>query len=151
MRESSLASFRSREVGFVFQGFHLIEESTALYNVMLPPVLAGEKHSEAEAKAMRHLTNVGLGEIACEKVKTFSAGQKQRTALARGLVMEPAILIADEPTGNLDKENSEAVFDILKECAYSEGRAVLIATHDTGVLPDEFTDRISLEHGKIMR
>ena len=115
---------------------------------MLPLYFSSMSKSTAEDKALRHLNDVGLGEIAREKVSTFSAGQKQRTALARALVNEPALLIADEPTGNLDQQNARAVFDLLCSSARDDGRAVLIATHDIGVLPAGITNRISLEHGK---
>jgi ABC-type lipoprotein export system ATPase subunit len=132
----------------VFQAFHLIEEKSAVANVMLPLMIAGMHPSEAEQKALEHLESVGLADISRERVETFSAGQKQRTALARGLVNDPEILIADEPTGNLDRENGAAVFSLLMENAEKEGRTVLIATHDTAVLPDTVGNMISLEHGK---
>ena len=148
--KSRLADFRRDKVGFVFQAFHLIEEKSAVSNVMLPLMIAGVSPKEAEKKALEHLESVGLSEIAREKVKTFSAGQKQRAALARGLVNNPEILIADEPTGNLDKENGSAVFSLLIKNAAERGKTVLIATHDTKVLPDTVENMISLEHGKLV-
>lgn len=149
MSDSALADYRRDRIGFVFQAFHLIEEKSALANVMLPLYLAGAKPKEAEEHALSHLERVGLGRIAREKVNTFSAGQKQRTALARSLVNSPEILIADEPTGNLDRENAKAVFDILCGNAAESGRTVLIATHDTTVLPDNIQNGIHIENGKI--
>lgn len=148
LRASQRAEFRRDRVGFVFQAFHLIEEKSALANVMLPLMIGGAHPAEAEQKALEHLESVGLAGISRERVETFSAGQKQRTALARGLVNDPEILIADEPTGNLDRENGSAVFSLLMESAERKGRTVLIATHDTAVLPDTVGNMISLEHGK---
>ncbi|MFH1708045.1 MAG: ABC transporter ATP-binding protein [Planctomycetota bacterium] len=145
--ESALADFRRDTVGFVFQAFHLIEEKTALANVMLPLAFAGAGRREAEARAWERLERVGLGDLARERVRTLSAGQKQRVVLARALVNDPALLIADEPTGNLDKENSRAMFDIMAACA-AGGCTILVATHDTAVLPAAFTRRYNLTGGQ---
>jgi len=144
--ESALADFRRDTVGFVFQAFHLIEEKTVLANVMLPLAFAGTGRREAAARALARLDRVGLKDLAGERVRTLSAGQKQRTALARALVNDPAVLIADEPTGNLDTENSRAVFDSMAACA-AGGCTILIATHDTAVLPAAFTRRYNLTGG----
>jgi len=147
--ESRLADFRREKVGFVFQAFHLIEAKTALANVLLPLKFTGLPPAQARQRALDHLESVGLADIALEKVQTFSAGQKQRTALARGLVNEPDIVIADEPTGNLDAENSRAVFEILQHNAVQYGRTILIATHDTGMLPDGIDRRFTLNEGRL--
>ncbi len=150
MGESELADFRRDRVGFVFQAFHLIEEESAVTNVMLPLHFAGTSPRKAAEKARTHLEHVGLAEIMNAPVRTFSAGQKQRTALARSLVNDPDVLIADEPTGNLDRENAEAVFSILSQYASGEGKTVLIATHDVDVLPGNMGIRYSIENGKIL-
>ena len=145
--KSGLADFRRNKVGFVFQACHLIEEKSAVSNVMLPLMIAGVSPKEAKKRAIKHLESVGLADISMEKVKTFSAGQKQRTALARGLVNDPELLIADEPTGNLDQENGSAVFSLLIKNASEKGKTILIATHDLAVLPGSIENIISLEHG----
>jgi putative ABC transport system ATP-binding protein len=145
--ESALADFRRDTVGFVFQAFHLIEEKTVLANVMLPLAFTGSGRREAEVRARERLARVGLDELAGERVRTLSAGQKQRAALARALVNDPVLLIADEPTGNLDTDNSRAVFDIMAASA-AAGCTILIATHDTAVLPAAFTRRYNLTGGK---
>ena len=147
---SKRADFRRNKVGFVFQAFHLIEEKSAVSNVMLPLMIAGAAPGHAEKRALEHLEQVGLSDIAREKVSTFSAGQKQRTALARGLVNDPELVIADEPTGNLDRENGTAVFSILIENAADRGKTVLIASHDTAVIPETVENIISLENGTIV-
>lgn len=149
MKEAALADFRRENVGFVFQAFHLIEEKSAAANVMLPLYFAGVPQSKAYERAIEYLTNVGLKDIADEPVGTFSAGQKQRTVLARSLINDPDVLLADEPTGNLDRENGEAVFDILIKYAQESNKTVLVATHDIEVLPDDLKRRIAIEKGKI--
>ena len=128
MSEDQLASFRGRHVGIVFQSFHLIPNMTALENVAVPLELAG--HADAFGRARRELAAVGLAERVEHYPGSLSGGEQQRVALARALAPEPAILIADEPTGNLDSETGRTVADLLfSECARRQMTLVLV-THD---------------------
>ena len=126
--EDALARFRGRRIGIVFQSFHLVPTMTALENVALPLELADAP--DAHARAARELEAVGLGHRLHHYPAQLSGGEQQRVAIARGLANAPAILFADEPTGNLDPHTAEVVFDLLIELVRGAGLAVLIATHN---------------------
>ena len=130
LKEKELAFFRNREIGFVFQFHHLLPEFSALENTMMPCLIQGipEKESVSQAEAM--LTLVGLKERLPHKPGELSGGEQQRVAVARALVLEPKVLLADEPTGNLDTKTGESVFDLLQEVNEIKGVALIVVTHN---------------------
>lgn len=130
MSDAERTRLRRDALGFVYQFHHLLPEFTALGNVALPPLIAGAKKDIAEGEAKRLLTLLGLGERLHHQPGQLSGGEQQRTAIARALANKPEILLADEPTGNLDPKTSDVVFDALIELVRVEGLAALIATHD---------------------
>ncbi|RJF75730.1 ABC transporter ATP-binding protein [Rhodopseudomonas palustris] len=144
--EDALARFRGREVGIVFQSFHLIPTMTALENVAVPLELAGA--ADAAARAARELTSVGLGERLHHYPSQLSGGEQQRVALARALAPDPAILVADEPTGNLDEATGRQIVDLLFTKHSERGMTLVLVTHDTG-LADRCDRVIRLRSGRI--
>lgn len=124
-----LAEIRNRQIGFVFQSFHLLAYATALDNVALPLVYRGVAIAERQAKAMYWLERVGLAERARHKPNQLSGGQRQRVAIARALVTNPDIILADEPTGNLDSHSGAEVIKLFEQFV-SEGKTIIIVTHD---------------------
>ncbi len=130
LNDAERTRLRRYALGFVYQFHHLLPEFNALGNVSLPQMIAGRKLADAEAEAARLLTALGLGERLRHQPGQLSGGEQQRTAIARALANKPAVLLADEPTGNLDPKTSEMVFDALLELVRAEGLAALIATHD---------------------
>jgi putative ABC transport system ATP-binding protein len=144
--EDGRAALRANEVGFVFQSFHLIPSLTALENVMLPLELAS--HEQPHQAAMQALQNVGLGERAGHYPRQLSGGEKQRVAIARAYVVQPTVLFADEPTGNLDQQTGETVIDILFDMNQEYGTTLVLVSHDLGLA--ERCDRIiQMEAGRI--
>ncbi|MGN6395988.1 MAG: ABC transporter ATP-binding protein [Mucilaginibacter sp.] len=130
-KEQELAVVRNEKIGFVFQFHYLLNEFTVLKNVMLPGLkLARYTAHEVEHKAYEHLKMLGIKDEALKYPNQLSGGQKQRVAIARALINDPLIIMADEPTGNLDKKNSEVVFDIFSELAHKYHQTLLIVTHD---------------------
>jgi lipoprotein-releasing system ATP-binding protein len=149
-KEAALARIRNEKIGFVFQFHYLLNEFSVLKNVMLPG-LKLNKYSvkEVEHRAMEKLKILGIGDLALKKANLVSGGEKQRIAIARALINDPYIIMGDEPTGNLDKKNSEIVFDIFKQLADEFNQTLLIVTHDTGFAAR--TERtINMEDGKII-
>ena len=127
MSERRLTVYRREQVGFVFQLFHLVPELTAIQNVVLPAQMAGGRGSQR--RAVELLERLGVGAVADQLPQTLSGGEQQRVAIARALVNDPPLLLADEPTGNLDPEAAGSVLSILTELA-GEGRGVLMVTHE---------------------
>lgn len=128
--ESELACIRNQNIGFVFQFHYLINEFSVLRNVMLPALkLAKLSKEEIETRAMEKLRLVGVDHLAAKGANLLSGGEKQRVAIARALINDPAIIMGDEPTGNLDNRNAQLVFDIFKELADSFHQTLLIVTH----------------------
>lgn len=130
MKRSARARFRRRNLGLVFQFFNLVPTLTAVQNVSLPLVLDGVRARTADARAEELLSRVGLGERAQHRPAELSGGQMQRVAVARALVARPSIVLADEPTGNLDSHSSMEVLNLLKSLADEDGAAVMMVTHD---------------------
>ncbi|MGI6040264.1 MAG: ABC transporter ATP-binding protein [Eubacteriales bacterium] len=147
LEDTELSRIRNREIGFIFQGFNLIPELTAIENVELPILYSGIKGSRREL-AMDALRRVGLEDRARHRPSEMSGGQQQRVAIARALTTKPPIILADEPTGNLDSKNGEQVMEILREL-HSEGSTVVLITHDGTIA--RMADRIiRLLDGKIV-
>lgn len=128
--DRELSRYRNEKVGFVFQSFHLRESDTALENVLTPFLFARGRHPEAPRRATESLAAVGLGDLARAKAGTLSAGQRQRVAIARAIVRHPLLLLADEPTGNLDAETGSEVIDLLERLNAEKRMTVVVATHD---------------------
>lgn len=128
--DQTLTQFRNREIGFIFQFHHLLPEFTALENVMMPRLIQGASHREAEQKARDLLAHVGLSERLIHFPNELSGGEQQRVAVARALINTPAVVLADEPTGNLDRENSEAIHALLWNLAREFQQTFIIVTHN---------------------
>lgn len=132
MTDDELAEIRNKEIGFVFQTFNLLPRNTALENVMLPLVYAGIKKQERITKAEKILTEVGLANRMEHKPNELSGGQRQRVAVARALVNNPSILLADEPTGNLDSKISEEIMQLFAEI-HRKGNTLIVVTHEEDI------------------
>ena len=130
LKGDSLATFRGRRIGFVFQAHHLLPEFTALENVMIPALIASRSAQAAKNDAKRLLELVGLKERASHKPSELSGGEQQRVAIARALVNSPAVLFADEPTGNLDSATKQEIHKLLFSLRDSLGQTLVIVTHD---------------------
>lgn len=129
MSDNDLAKVRNREIGFVFQTFNLLPRSDALHNVELPLIYAGVPSVERKERAKQALINVGLGDRIHHKPNELSGGQRQRVAIARALVTDPAIILADEPTGNLDSKTGEDIMTLFNEI-YLQGNTIILVTHE---------------------
>lgn len=148
LNDDAVTDFRGRKIGFVFQSFNLVPVLTALENVMLPLQIQGEAEGAARQRAGRVLDDVGLAEFHAVRPDKLSGGQRQRVAIARALVVEPRLVIADEPTANLDSENSRMIVDLMREMNRSKGVTFVFTTHDPRLL--EHVDRkILLRDGLI--
>lgn len=149
MGKSELASIRSRKIGFIFQTFHLLHQASALANVMLPFLYSGYSKDRRKARALELLRSVGLEERATHKPFELSGGQQQRVAIARALANHPKLILADEPTGNLDSRSGLEIMALL-ERLNQEGMTILMVTHDRQLA--EHAERIiHLKDGKILK
>lgn len=149
LNDKRLSQFRNRHIGFVFQFHHLLPEFTAAENVMLPALIGGMSRREAEHRAAELLEMVGLSARASHKPSALSGGEQQRAAIARALVNRPSVVLADEPTGNLDTRNRDEIYRLLSDVRERFGQTIVIVTHDERLA--EQTDRkIVMSDGKIL-
>ncbi|MEQ8906279.1 ABC transporter ATP-binding protein [Ekhidna sp.] len=139
LTENELAEIRNKEIGFVFQTFNLLPRASALENVALPLVYAGYNSADREERALEALAGVGLGDRAYHKPNELSGGQRQRVAIARALVNDPSIILADEPTGNLDSKTSYDIMDLFQEL-HDKGNTIIMVTHEEDIA--EYSHRI---------
>jgi putative ABC transport system ATP-binding protein len=150
MEKSDLARIRNHKLGFVFQGFNLLSRTSALENVELPTIYAGISLEERESRAKESLARVGLAERSHHHPSQLSGGQQQRVAIARALVNRPAILLADEPTGNLDSRTSVEIMDILQSLNRDSGLTVALVTHEPDIA--QYAKRVlEFRDGKIKK
>lgn len=130
LNSKQMAEFRNRKIGFVFQFHHLLPEFTALENVMIPAFIAGRSQKDAEQNAVRLLNDLGLGERLHHKPSELSGGEQQRVAIARALINNPAVLFADEPSGNLDSKTKGELHNLFFDLRDKYGQTIIIVTHD---------------------
>jgi putative ABC transport system ATP-binding protein len=147
--DDALARIRNKEIGFVFQTFNLLPRASALANVELPLVYAGASSKVRRERAKGALTSVGLGDRMDHKPNELSGGQRQRVAIARALVNNPSILLADEPTGNLDSTTSEEIMNLFKKL-HADGQTIIIVTHEPDIAAHA-NRQIILKDGKVAR
>ena len=149
LKEKELAAFRNKQIGFVFQFHQLLPEFTALENVMIPAVIGGMSSDKAMKKAKETLAFLGLAERALHKPAELSGGEKQRVAVARALINDPAVIFADEPSGSLDSKNKEELHQLFFDLREKLGQTFVIVTHDEGLA--QLTDRtIHMVDGRIV-
>jgi lipoprotein-releasing system ATP-binding protein len=151
MTKDELAGLRNEKIGFVFQFHYLLSDFTCLQNVMLPALKLGKlSHQEIEERAYQKLEMLGLSDQALKLSSKLSGGQQQRVAIARALINDPLIIMGDEPTGNLDSNNTRIVFDIFQELSKNFGQTIIAVTHD-----DDFASKsdriIELKDGEVIR
>ena len=146
MPDKALSDFRNRHISFIFQFHHLLPEFTALENVAMPALIAGRTFDDVRSRATELLTDVGLGHRLDHRPSALSGGEAQRVAVARAFLMKPALIFADEPTGNLDTRNSQMLFDIILQLSRKHTQTFLIATHNLEL--SRQSDRVlELENG----
>jgi len=148
LSDNQQSEFRNRSIGFIFQGFNLVPALSALENVMLPLQIQGQTFFEAKKKALNRLGDVGLSEIVNHRPDKMSGGQQQRVAVARALVTNPALVIADEPTANLDSDNAFKVVQLMHDLNQKEATTFVFSTHDQRIL-SKVERLVQLEDGKI--
>ena len=147
--EGRLADFRNRHNGFIFQSYHLLPEVTAVENVMMPMLIAGAKRSEAEVRARELLGMVGMSHRAEHKPEALSGGEQQRVAIARALINRPSVVLADEPTGNLDTATRDEIQRLFVELRDRTGQTFVVVTHDVALA--ERSDRtIRMSDGRVL-
>lgn len=144
------ARFRNREIGFVFQFHYLLQEFTALENVLMPALIAGEERKKYEDRAAELLHEVGLGHRLSHRPAELSGGEQQRVALARSMVMMPRLLLADEPTGNLDSANAQMVKELFLTLNLKRGVTIALVTHDEEMAKD-FSRQVVMKDGRILQ
>ena len=149
MNDNELSDFRNRHIGFVFQFHHLLPEFAAVENVMLPALIAGRSKREAEQEALKLLKMMNLSERTTHKPSALSGGEQQRVAIARAIVNHPALLLADEPSGNLDTKNRDEIHSLFFRLRDELGQTTVIVTHDDGLA--SMADRkITMRDGLIL-
>jgi len=149
MNDRRLADFRNKNIGFVFQFHHLLPEFTAQENVMMPLLIQGIKRKDASEKANAILGDLELGDRISHKTGELSGGEQQRVAIARALANDPEVILADEPTGNLDQKTGEKVHHLLKELKQAKNKTLVVVTHNNKL--SDYMDRVLImEDGKIL-
>ncbi len=148
LKPADLARFRNRAIGFVFQFHHLLPEFTALENVMMPALIRRMRRAQARERAAALLTEVGVGHRLTNRVGQLSGGEAQRVAIARALVLDPMILLADEPTGNLDPRTATTITELLIELNRKKGLTILVVTHNEK-MAQEMGRQLHLAEGKL--
>lgn len=149
MKDNALSDFRNQHIGFVFQFHHLLPEFSALENVMLPALIAGRAKAEAEQEAAKLLQMMDLSARLTHKPSALSGGEQQRVAIARAIINRPALLLADEPSGNLDTKNRDEIHSLFFRLREEMGQTTIIVTHDEGLA--SMADRkITMRDGKIL-
>ncbi len=149
LSEDKLSDFRNRHIGFIFQSYHLLPEFTAVENVMMPMLIAGGKRSDALARALELLEMVGMSHRVEHKPEALSGGEQQRVAIARALINRPSVVLADEPTGNLDTATRDEIQRLFVELRDRTGQTFVIVTHDVALA--ESSDRtIRMSDGRIL-
>lgn len=148
LSDNQRSELRNRSIGFIFQGFNLVPVLSALENVMIPLQIQGKAVSEAKKKALNRLQDVGLLEVVEHRPDKMSGGQQQRVAVARALVTDPALVIADEPTANLDSENAYKIIQLMLDLNQKEAATFVFSTHDQRIL-SKVERLVQLEDGKI--
>lgn len=146
---NTLAQLRNRYLGFVYQFHHLMADFSALENVMMPLLIGNKNKSEAKDKAESLLQSVGLGHRILHRPATLSGGERQRVAIARALVNDPALVLADEPTGNLDRKTTESIFELIQKINEEQQTAFLLVTHDLD-LAQKLPKRLYMQDGILM-
>jgi lipoprotein-releasing system ATP-binding protein len=146
--EAELADYRNRSIGFVWQRHHLLADFTAAENVAMPLLMRGARYGEALESSERWLREVGLGARVRQRAGELSGGEQQRVAIARALVQQPALLLADEPTGDLDERNAVAIFELMQRLHHEHRLTSILATHNT-ILAGRADSVLQLEHGKL--
>ena len=149
LNERELAAFRNRHIGFVFQFHHLLPEFTALENIMMPALIGGQSSAEARQRAVELLDLVGLTDRANHKPVQLSGGEQQRVAIARALICRPSVVLADEPTGNLDSTNRDEIQRLLMDVRDKFGQTIVMVTHDMA-LADSVDRKIVMSDGRIL-
>jgi len=147
MGENSLARMRNRSIGFVFQFYHLLSEFSAVENVMIPCMIAGESRTHAKRLSIEALEKVGLEHRAAHRPAELSGGEQQRVAIARAAVMKPKLILADEPTGNLDRETGERVWEYLLQLNRNDGIGMVVVSHNHELL-DQLPYVLELKDGR---
>ena len=149
LNERELATFRNRHIGFVFQFHHLLPEFTALENIMMPALIGGESNAVARQRAVELLELVGLTDRANHKPVQLSGGEQQRVAIARALICRPSVVLADEPTGNLDSTNRDEIQRLLMDVRDKFDQTIVMVTHDMA-LADSVDRKIVMSDGRIL-
>jgi lipoprotein-releasing system ATP-binding protein len=149
LSDDALSEFRNKRIGFIFQSYHLLPEFSAVENVMMPMLIAGEKRKDAETRARELLAMVAMSHRAEHKPSALSGGEQQRVAIARALANKPAVVLADEPTGNLDSETRAEIQRLFFELRERTGQTFVIVTHD-GALADGSDRKIIMKDGEII-